>query len=313
MKGRGRKKGGSLKALFIFALGLVAGAALLLYIGPERLNWKGLRGLVGGSEPTPPPARVPTAARPSPHPSPTPKPVLPADFEVTGKRSKGVLAFVLDDIGHDDGSLARLKDVAGPLALAVLPGSPRAADAARLAKSKGWDLLVHLPMEPSNSRSKEALAVGPEDDDPTIKGRVRAAIEAVPAAIGLNNHQGSLATADRRVVRAVLSVVRDRGLFFLDSRTTPASVAEREARALGISTLSRDVFLDDARKEAETEGGPEAALAEALSKAMAIAVRKGHAVVIGHPHASTLTFLTRRLPELAGEGYRRVRVSELAE
>jgi polysaccharide deacetylase 2 family uncharacterized protein YibQ len=151
------------------------------------------------------------------------------------------------------------------------------------------------------------------DDDATIARRVAAAIGRLPGASGLNNHQGSLATADRRVVRAVLSVVRERGLFFLDSRTSAASVAVEEARALGLATIPRDVFLDDTRVESAAEGGAPEALAAAWTRALGLAASKGHAVVIGHPHAATIDFLAASLPALDRRGVLRVRVSELVD
>ncbi|MEO6324835.1 MAG: divergent polysaccharide deacetylase family protein [Thermoanaerobaculia bacterium] len=278
-----------------------------------------------------PPGSAPRAApAPSPReaaaPAPTPLTPLsitvapprenpgtaPSDFEPAVAGSRGVIALVLDDLGYDDGSLARLEAFSGPLAIAVIPSSPRAAQASALAKRKGWDLLVHLPMK-AESASGEPEAIGPDDDDRTIARRVTRGLDLLPGAVGLNNHQGSRATADARVVRAMLRVVRDRGLFFLDSRTTAASVAESEARALGISTIRRDVFLDDAATEASAAGGRAEALAAAWANARAIARKKGHCVVIGHPHRETLQFLAAHLSELDGTTFERVRVSELVD
>jgi polysaccharide deacetylase 2 family uncharacterized protein YibQ len=159
----------------------------------------------------------------------------------------------------------------------------------------------------------EAGTITSDDDDATIARRVGEAIAAVPGATGLNNHQGSLATVDRRVVKAVLSVVRDRGLFFLDSRTSASSVASEEARRLGLATIPRDVFLDDTRAEAAAGGGVPEALASAWARALGIASSRGHAVVIGHPHAETLGFLAARFPELGKRKVLRVRVSELVD
>lgn len=221
------------------------------------------------------------------------------------------MAILIDDLGFEDGSLARLEALDGPLSVAVLPDAPRALEAAALAKRKGWDLLVHLPMAPESGRRQEKGTIGPEDDDATIAAAVARAFERVPGAIGLNNHQGSRATADVRVVKAMLSVVKERGLFFVDSRTTPATVAEREARAMGVPALSRDVFLDD--KETEASAGTEEALEEAWKRMREVAVKKGTSIVIGHPHSETLDFLARHLPELDRSDLRRVKVSQLLD
>jgi polysaccharide deacetylase 2 family uncharacterized protein YibQ len=237
---------------------------------------------------------------------------VPADFEAADEDGRGAIAVVIDDVGNADGSIERLERLEGPLAIAVLPGTPKARAAAELARRKGWDLLVHLPMAGARG-PYEPGTISSGDDDATIVARVRAALEGTPGASGLNNHQGSLATADARVIRAVLSVVRERGLFFLDSRTSPASVATDEARAMGVATISRDVFLDDARAEAAAEGGAPEALATAWSRALAVAASKGQAVVIGHPHAATVGFLEAALPALEERGVLRVRVSELVD
>jgi uncharacterized protein len=253
---------------------------------------------------------VPTA-RPTPRREARRTPgALPADFEAAG--TGGLLALVLDDVGFEDGSLARLASFDGPLALAVIPTAPRAREAALLAKKKGWDLLVHLPMD-SEAGRPEPESLGSKDDDLTIRARVVNALERVPGAIGLNNHQGSAATQDARVARAILSVLQERRLFFVDSRTTAGSVAEKEARALGVPTVSRDVFLDDAAAEAAAPGGATEALDAAWKRAVDIAVRRSPCVVIAHPHRATLDFLAARLPALDAGAVRRVRVSELVE
>jgi len=236
---------------------------------------------------------------------------MPPDFEsVNGGAGGGVVAVVLDDLGYDERALETLSGWEGPLALAVIPSAPYAGRADALAKSKGWDLLVHLPMEPEAGRS-EAESIGGRDDDAAIRARVLAAVERTPGAVGINNHQGSKATADARVVRAVLGVVKERGLFFLDSRTTSASVAGAEASALGVPFLARDVFLDDAAAETAAKGGAPEALDAAWARALALARKKGDAIVIGHPRRETLEFLEKKLASEKTAGARLVRVSEL--
>lgn len=303
------------------ALGLLLGLAVLFALAAGALRVLRPRtpaapesGRVAspGPNPTPPPTPV---ASPGPSPGPTalPRPArVPTDFEAARGGGRGTIAVVIDDVGNADGSIERLERLEGPLAIAVLPGTPRARAAAELARRKGWDLLVHLPMAGARGPF-EPGTISSEDDDATIVARVRAALAEVPGAIGLNNHQGSVATADPRVVRAVLSVVRERGLFFLDSRTSPASVAFAEARALGVATIARDVFLDDARAEAAAEGGAPEALATAWERVLAVAGARGHAVVIGHPHAATVDFLAEALPDLDRRGVLRARVSDLVD
>ncbi len=311
-----RRKGGGGRAagvLLVLAGALLgAGAFWLLSSCPGRRSVPPAREERPGPEPTP---TRPAARAPAPTPVATAVPREarpPADFESTGEPGKGVLAVVLDDVGYSPRPLADIALLEGPVALAVLPDSPSAPEAAALARRKGWDLLVHLPMQPASGKG-EPGAIGPGSSDAEISALVRGAVARLPGAIGVNNHQGSLASADRRVMACVLGVVRERGLFYLDSRTTAATVAGEVARRLGVPLLSRDVFLDDRATEEKAEGGPPEALATAWERAKGIARRRGQCVVVGHPHGATLAFLGRELPRLAGAGLKLVKVSDLVE
>jgi polysaccharide deacetylase 2 family uncharacterized protein YibQ len=299
---RARRKPGAARRVLLVFLAVAAGVVIYRFCGrpvPERAK-----------APAPRPPSVPP---PAPTRSPEARPSgVPPGFEAAGEVKRGVLAVVLDDVGYREAALGLLATLEEPVALSVLPGTPRASEAIALAKRKGWDLMVHLPMEPEAGRA-EAGSIGVADDEATVRARVLAALAAVPGAIGLNNHQGSLATADARVVRAVLAVVKERGLFFLDSRTTPATVVARVARELNVPVLSRDVFLDDAEAEARDAGGATGALEAAWERALGVAAKSGHAVLIAHPHRESVEFLLRKLPEIARTGPRPVRVAELLD
>ncbi len=299
---RGRKRGrpGAVRraAPFLLAAGVLA--AGIFYCRKRE-----------AARPAPAPAPAPRAGRAAPRPEPRPRGV-PSDFESVERGGTGVVAVVLDDLGYDESSLEILAGWNAPLAVAVIPGTPHAARAVSLAKEKGWDLLLHLPMEPQSGRS-EADAIGTRDDDATVRARILAALAKVPGAIGVNNHQGSKATADPRVRRAVLAAVRETGLFYLDSRTTNASVAAREAGEMGVPFLARDVFLDDVAAETAAKGGVPEALDAAWTRALDMAAKNGQVIVIGHPRKETLAFLAPKLGTTApGNGQpRAVRLSEL--
>ncbi len=301
-RGRSRRQPGAARRFLLVFLAVAAGVAVYRFCGrrePEKAKA--------------PPSRPPPGPSPTPSRRPEARPSgVPAGFEAAGEVRRGLLAVVLDDVGYEEGALRLLATLDAPLALSVLPGTPKASEAIALARRKGWDLMVHLPMEPESGRA-EAGSIGVGDDNAVIRDRVLAALAAVPGAIGLNNHQGSLATADERVVRDVLEVVRERRLFFLDSRTTPATAIGRVAREVKVPVLSRDVFLDDAAAEAKDAGGPPGALEAAWERALAIAAKKGHVVVIAHPHPETVEFLLRKLPELSRTGPLPVRVAELLD
>jgi len=302
-RGRQRGKSGASGRFLLLFLAVAAGVAGYWFCGRRA------------PEPSRAPPRAtapPKAAAPSPRPPESRPSGVPADFESAGGAATGVLAVLLDDVGYEEAALSLLASLEAPVALSVLPGTPRAAEAVALAKKKGWELMVHLPMEPETGKA-EPGSIGVGDDEATIRVRVLAALAAVPGAIGLNNHQGSKATADPRVMRAVLAVVKERGLFFLDSRTTPATAVERVAREMKVPFLARDVFLDDAATEAKDPAGPAGALSASWDRALALAARNGHAVLIAHPHRESVEFLLRALPELSRRGPRPVRITELLD
>lgn len=271
---------------FLLVGGLLGGAAVYV-LGPR------IGGPSGDRRQEESPGTTPTKAVPAD---------TPADFEPAGG-GRGVIALVLDDLGNGEPAIVRAGQLPGPIALAVLPDAPASGSAAALARRKGWDLLVHLPLRAESGASRPD-AISSADTEQEIVEAIGRAIERLPGAIGVNNHQGSAAMADRRVVRTLLQTVRDRHLFFLDSRTTPARVAEEEARSLGAPLLVRDLFLD-----ADGEAG----MAAAWERARKLALRKGSAIVIAHPHTETLDFLARELPRLETQGLRLVKISELVD
>jgi hypothetical protein len=214
------------------------------------------------------------------------------------------LAIVIDDLGNDDTALARLEALDLPVAGAVLPALPRSRETARGLAAAGKEVLLHLPMEPLDPRANPGPGlVRTAMSRAEIRRVVAADLDDVPGAKGLNNHMGSRASADRDTMEAVLSVVREHRLFFLDSRTTAYTVAAEEAGRLGVPCRSRSVFLDDDPRE-------EAVRAQ-LDRAAAEARTEGAAIAIGHPHAATLAILESDLPRLRSEGVRIVAVSEL--
>lgn len=294
---------GDLRSVLLVFFGVAFGASVTFFVrGCTRAPETPARSerAVPASPASP---RVPARTRPVP--------ALPSDFEPADHGLGGVLAIVVDDIGFDPPARTLLATLEGPLAIAVIPNAPHAAEAVRLAREKGWDLLVHLPMDPESGRA-EKDSLGPKDGDEALRAGVLGALARLPGALGVNNHQGSKATADARVVRAVLGVVKEQGLFFLDSRTTPASVAGAEAARLGVPFLARDVFLDDAATESADPGGTPEALETAWEREIGLAKKRGQAILICHPRRETLAFLSEKLKLLGKkEGPRAVRVSEL--
>lgn len=205
------------------------------------------------------------------------------------------IAIVIDDIGYNRaGDLAAL-GLPGAYSYAILPRAPHGARFAAAARALGRDGLLHLPMEAE--RDNELL--GPSAlrrgmDEPAFAATLTDALASVAPVVGINNHMGSRLTRDpdamRRLARGL--AVAAPGLFFLDSRTTPRSVAARVLGAAGIRVLERDVFLDHVPRPA--------AVARQLGRLVALARRRGVALGIAHPHRATLEVLRDFSPGRAG-------------
>jgi polysaccharide deacetylase 2 family uncharacterized protein YibQ len=213
---------------------------------------------------------------------------------------------VIDDLGNELAPAERIARWKEPVAGAVLPELRWSADSARVLERGGKQVLLHLPMEPEGY---PRVRPGPgvilrSQSDAEIARILEGDLATVPGAVGVNNHMGSAATADPRVMRAVVGVLSGRGLFFVDSRTTEATLGERLAEEASVPAVSRRVFLDDVA----TEAGVRGQLAELLRRAR----QEGFAVAIGHPYPTTLSVLERELPRLSGEEVRLVMVGELA-
>ena len=216
------------------------------------------------------------------------------------------LAIILDDVGGDDSqaSLDTIFALNFPLTLSILPAHAHSSQLAAEAHRRGYQVMLHLPMESIGKEIPEAHELRPGMSTTEISGTLKEMLESVPYAVGVNNHQGSLATSDARLMNELMPLLRDRHLFFIDSRTTAATVAFDTARSDGVRTAFRNVpFLDDVRDVA--------AIRHELSLAFKDAKEKGEAIAIGHPHPETLRALSEMLPEAQSQGIRLVHVSEL--
>jgi polysaccharide deacetylase 2 family uncharacterized protein YibQ len=217
---------------------------------------------------------------------------------------------VIDDLGNELAPAQRIAGWPRPVAGAVLPGLRWSADSARALTRGGHEVLLHLPMEPEGYPNPK-VRPGPglilrSQSDAQIADTLASDLESVPGAVGVNNHMGSAATADPRVMRVVVKSLSERGLFLLDSRTTDATVAERTAAEASVPTVARRVFLDDV------------ATADAVRVQLEQLIRRarqdGSAVAIGHPYGVTLGVLEEEMPEIERrEGVKLVKVSELAK
>jgi polysaccharide deacetylase 2 family uncharacterized protein YibQ len=215
-----------------------------------------------------------------------------------------LVSVVIDDLGNFHARGLEAIELPGPITYAVLPHTPHGPSLARRAHSLGKEVLVHLPMEAAPERRLGPGALTASLHREQFHRRLRSALNSVPHAVGASNHMGSrLTTLAQPMGWLMEELAGRRGWVFLDSRTTPGTVAEASARAAGLATTRRDVFLDNVPARG--------AVRMRFHELVATALRDGSAVAIGHPHPQTLEVLARQLPRLDALGVRLVPLSVL--
>jgi polysaccharide deacetylase 2 family uncharacterized protein YibQ len=245
--------------------------------------------------PSPSPSELPTL---TPAPSPTPQVTIPPPLPrvlPSARAGAPKLALIVDDCGQWIDTERGFVALDVPLTLSVLPDVAYGSVIAREAAGAGKGVMLHLPMETLSGLNPGPGKVTTEMTDTQIVSQVEDDLSQVPLASGVNNHEGSRASADPRVMRDVIDVLAKHGnLFFIDSRTNAASVGEATAAAAGVPTAARDVFLDNRATVAYTE--------DQLRAAAAIAQRSGSAIAIGHPRPTTLEAVRAMIPQLQAAG-----------
>jgi polysaccharide deacetylase 2 family uncharacterized protein YibQ len=220
---------------------------------------------------------------------PVPVNPFPAWMAALRPVERPIIAIVIDDLGADLIGTGKAMRLPKPVALAFLPYAEMTPAFAAKARDEGRTVLVHMPMQAERDPRPGPMALGVGMSPDEILRRLNWSLERVPGAVGLNNHEGSRFTSTEVVLGPVMQAVRGRGLFFLDSKTSPASKAEDVARAAGLFSGGRDIFLDDDQSEA--------AVRRQLVELVAVAKRQGAAIAIGHPHATTMRLLAEWLSE----------------
>jgi uncharacterized protein len=213
------------------------------------------------------------------------------------------LAIIIDDLGYHRSRGEAIIALPGTVTCAVIPQTPHAPALARLAKAAGKEVILHMPMETDGYGELDAGGLHEGMSEVEFASTIQAAVERIPEARGLNNHMGGVLTADETAMDWLMTRLAEHNLFFVDSRTTPQTVAGRMARHHGLPYAGRDIFLDNERDLA--------AINEQFNRAIAIAQRRGHAIVIGHPYPETIDYLQQVLPLLEPAGITLVPVSQL--
>lgn len=207
---------------------------------------------------------------------------------------KPVVVIVIDDMGV---SLKRTADIISlnyPLTAAFLTYGKRLDEQLQAAKKAGLELMLHTPMEPFGKADVAPDVLTTQMSLQEIKTNFEAMLQKFDGIKGINNHMGSRLTEDKARMAAVMDVLKDRDLFFLDSKTSAKSKAEEAAKEAGIPYAHRHVFLDNSNDKAYILGQ--------LDKLEALARKNGYAIAIGHPKTQTFAALNEWLPQMNGKG-----------
>ena len=217
----------------------------------------------------------------------------------------GTVAIIVDDMGSSVSEVNELMAIKLPLTFSIIPGLSHVRGVAEAAHARGYQLMIHIPMEPKGypqqRMEKYGLLLSQSDEE--IQKRLEGFLREIPNAQGANNHMGSRFTEDSAKMETVLGFLKGKGLFFIDSKTTPNSVGSSKAREMGVETASRNVFIDNSQDVAAIKGQ--------LEQLAALARRKGAAIGICHPHKTTIQALSETLPELRKSGITFVYAADL--
>jgi len=253
-----------------------------------------------------PPAPKPQAVRDKAPDAAAPDPTGPAP---AGKRVQGgkTVAILIDDIGYDPEALRRLLSIEAPLAFSVLPHTPHARSSAETIHRAGREVLLHLPMEPHGypDRDPGRGALFASMTEREIRRALLEDLESVPHARGANNHMGSKLMEERDSIRAVFRVLQEKGLYFVDSLTTEASVGQDLAAERSLRFTRRDLFIDDAVDRSRA--------AIHLEKLLDAREPWRELLLIGHPYPETVSALEETIPRFRAAGIRVVPLADLVD
>ncbi|MBY0423738.1 MAG: divergent polysaccharide deacetylase family protein, partial [Parvularculaceae bacterium] len=214
------------------------------------------------------------------------------------------IIIIVDDLGLDPGQLDRVLGLPGPLSLSFLPYARDVAAEAARARGSGHAVMLHLPMEPEGGADAGPMHLSADMNASTLVSRLQRNLGRFDGYVAVNNHMGSRFTRDEAAMKTVLAALKERGVFFVDSRTTPASRAAVAGKAVGVDVFGRDVFVDP-------ESGEDVVRAQ-LAQVERIARATGYAVAICHPRADTLAVLGPWLTTAPARGFELATVEALS-
>jgi polysaccharide deacetylase 2 family uncharacterized protein YibQ len=217
------------------------------------------------------------------------------------------VAIVIDDLGGENQISQEIVHWNVPLTLSILPFTPYSKVLAQQAHQRGREVILHLPMEPygyPKTKPGEGVLLQEMEEERFLR-QLSMDLEAVPNIKGVSNHMGSRLMEDPGKLRIIMKELKRRGLFFLDSRTTPQTMGLQIAESIGVRATERSLFLDNSQDPEEIK--------RQLEKLAQLSLETGKAIGIGHPHPSTLKSLKEMMPRMKEKGIEIVPLSSLVE
>ncbi len=218
---------------------------------------------------------------------------------------EGLIALIIDDFGYRFNSTIKdFFNISADLSYSVIPGTRYGSKIIEEIKKHNCELMLHLPMEPINNNfQREEMLILSSMDEYQINSLIQRAFNSVPGAVGMNNHMGSKITENRDLMKIILKRMKQKGLFFIDSRTSVNSVALDVAQELNIPSAKRDIFIDNENNRV--------AIKDRLWELTEIAEKSGVAIGIGHCTQLTLEVLQTEVPKIQQRGFKFVKVSKV--
>ena len=209
----------------------------------------------------------------------------------------GVIVLVIDDFGYRNDNISDgFLNLSIPITCAIIPGHTASKKFAEKAVSYGKEVIIHMPMESENySPGEDEYKLLTSMTSELLENKLIQAFESLPEAIGMNNHQGSKATSDSKTMTVLASVLKDRGKYFIDSRTSSLTIGEKTMISFGVPTARRNIFLDNNNDLDKIE--------EQMNKLANSAKKNGVAVGLGHARKNTLTVIEKVVPDLLDKGF----------
>jgi len=216
------------------------------------------------------------------------------------------ISIIIDDMGYGRDIEKEILKLSSSLTISVLPRQKNSQKIAEMAHSSGFEILMHQPLESKNAQRNTIQGLIREEmNKDQIKSTFMQNLKTVPYAVGINNHEGSKGMEQENTLSTLLDAIKKEKMFFVDSLTTPNSLAEQIATSKQLRYLERNLFLDNKKDEKY--------IAEQIDELISQALSNGQAIGIAHPNQATLNALKKSLPKIEAEGVKIVPVSQLLE